>query len=135
VSDLSERPLPSLAEADTEPFWRACAEHSLTYQVNGSGDVVFYPRRHDVHTLGGAMETRGSAGRGTIYTYTVVRQHGHPFFRAHAPYVVAYVDLDEGFRILAEVATEPGTVHVGQRVEVTWEDHDEVAVPLFRPVG
>jgi uncharacterized OB-fold protein len=81
------------------------------------------------------METRGSAGRGTIYTYTVVRQHGHPFFRAHAPYVVAYVDLDEGFRILAEVATEPGTVHVGQRVEVTWEDHDEVAVPLFRPVG
>jgi hypothetical protein len=77
----------------------------------------------------------GSAGFGTVYTYTVVRQHGHPFFRARAPYVVAYVDLDEGFRMLAEVVGDPDTVQIGQRVAVDWEDHDEVSVPVFRAAG
>lgn len=126
------RPLPVLDEADTGPFWRACGEHRLTYQRRRStGEVVFYPRGHDDSDL----ETRESAGRGTVYTFTVVRQHGHPFFRAHAPYTVAYVELDEGFRMLTEVIAEPGTVRVGQRVALYWEDHDSTAVPVFRPAG
>jgi uncharacterized OB-fold protein len=124
------RPLPALDEADTGPFWRACGEHRLTYQRRtDTGEVVFYPRQ------GAGVETHESAGLGTIYTYTVVRQHGHPFFRAHAPYVVAYVDLDEGFRILSEVDTDPDGVRIGQRVLLAWEDHDGAAVPIFRPVS
>ena len=121
------RPLPVLTEADTAEFWRACGEHRLTYGTAPSGDVVFFPRR----TEGGQL--RESAGRGVVYTFTVVRRHGHPYFRLRAPYVVAYVDLDEGFRMLAEVDADPDTVHVGMRVEVGWEDHDETAVPVFRP--
>jgi uncharacterized protein len=35
--------------------------------------------------------------------------------------------------MLAEVDADPGVVHVGMRVEVGWEDHDETAVPVFRP--
>jgi uncharacterized OB-fold protein len=121
------RPLPSVTEADTGPYWRATAEHRLTYQEDGDGAVVFFPRRH-----AGGRE-RDSAGAGVIYTFTVVRQHGHPFFRAHAPYVVAMVDLDEGFRVLAEVAADPEEVHIGQRVVVGWEDHPDLAVPVFHP--
>jgi len=45
------------------------------------------------------------------------------------------VDLDEGFRMLAEVVEDPDTVHIGQRVAVDWEDHDEVSVPVFRVAG
>jgi hypothetical protein len=36
--------------------------------------------------------------------------------------------------MLAEVDAEPDAVHVGMRVEVGWEDHDETAIPVFRPV-
>jgi uncharacterized OB-fold protein len=122
------RPLPELTEPDTAGFWRACGEHRLTYGTGPDGEVVFFPRR----VAGG--EARESAGRGVVHTFTVVRQHGHPFFRAHAPYVVAYVDLDEGFRMLAEVDADPDAVRVGMRVEVGWEDHGETAVPVFRPV-
>jgi len=123
------RPLPVLTEPDTAEFWRACGEHRLTYTTDRDGGVVFYPRRTD----GG--QVRDSAGRGVVYTYTVVRRHGHPYFRSRAPYVVAYVDLDEGFRLLAEVDADPDAVHVGMRVEVGWEDHGETAVPVFRPAG
>jgi uncharacterized protein len=126
-TDAPARPLPSLAEPDTAPFWRACADHRLTYGTDEGGEIVFFPRRVE----GG--RTHESAGRGVIYTYTVVRRHGHPYFRTRTPYVVAYVDLDEGFRMLAEVAADPDEVHVGMRVEVGWEDHGETAVPVFRP--
>lgn len=137
------RPLPALHEPDTGPFWQACAQHRLTYQRRrDTGEVVFYPR---AAPDGAELETCESAGLGTVYTFTVVRQHGHPFFRAHTPYVVAYVDLDEGFRMLAEIDVDPGSgpgaVHIGQRVELGWEDHvaadgggpERVAVPVFRP--
>ncbi len=132
-SPAPARPLPSLDEPDTAAFWRATGEHRLTYQEGPDGRVVFFPRRH------GGGRVRDSAGAGVIYTFTVVRQHGHPFFRAHAPYVVALVDLDEGFRIMAEVDADPETVHIGQRVRVGWEDHhvgsDQLAVPVFTPAG
>jgi uncharacterized OB-fold protein len=127
MPDTPTRPLPVLTEADTAEFWRACGEHRLTYGTGPDGEVVFFPRR----TEGG--QVRESAGRGVVYTFTVVRRHGHPYFRLRAPYVVAYVDLDEGFRMLAEVDVDPDAAHVGMRVEVGWEDHDETAVPVFRP--
>jgi uncharacterized OB-fold protein len=127
------RPLPKFPEPDTEPFWQATRDHRLLYQVDaGTGEIVFFPRRA---TPGRELEWRESAGTGTIYTFTVIRQNGHPYFRGRTPYVVAFVDLDEGFRMLTEVVADPGTVHVGQRVAVDWEDHDEVSVPVFRVVG
>jgi hypothetical protein len=78
-----------------------------------------------------------SRGEGTIYTWSTVRQSYHPFFRARAPYAVAWIDLDEGFRMLSNVVgVEDPTrdLRIGQRVRVTWEDHDEVAIPLFEPI-
>ena len=133
TSPSAARPLPRFPEPDSEPFWRATRDHKLMYQVDAASDeVVFFPRRS---VPGRSFQWRESAGAGTIYTYTVIRQHGHPYFRARVPYIVAYVDLDEGFRMLAEVVADPETVHVGQRVAVDWEDHDEVAVPVFRVTG
>ena len=125
------RPLPRFPEPDTEPFWSATKEHRLLYQVNpATGEVVNFARRAvDVD-----REWAESAGQGTIYTFTVIRQHGQPYFRGRVPYVVAFVDLDEGVRLLTEIVADPETVHIGARVSVDWEDHDEVSVPVFRVV-
>ena len=52
------------------------------------------------------------------------------------PYAVAYVDLDEGPRVLTNVTgiDDPLTqVSVGQRVELAWEEHDELSIPLVKP--
>ncbi|MCL8209102.1 MAG: Zn-ribbon domain-containing OB-fold protein [Actinomycetia bacterium] len=131
----AERPLPRFPEPDTEPFWRATREHRLVYPVCRScGGVVFYPRRHCTHCGGDDLEWRTSAGLGTVYTFTVIRQHGHPWFKSRLPYVVAFVDLDEGFRLMTHVVgTDPEAVRVGQRVRLTWEDVGEVALPVFEP--
>ncbi len=110
------------------------AGHRLTYQVCAQcGQVVFHPRRHCTGCTRGEPEWRDSAGRGTVYTFTVIRQHRQPFFAGRIPYVVAMIDLDEGFRMLAEIEADPDTVHVNQRVTVAWEDHPGLSVPIFRP--
>ena len=134
MSQPPERPLPLFPEPDTEPFWKATAEHRLTYQVcRACGQVVFHPRRHCPGCTGGELEWRDSAGRGTVYTFTVIRRSGQPFFRDRIPYVVGLIDLDEGFRMMAEIAADPETVHIDQRVTVSWEDHPTLSVPIFQP--
>jgi len=134
MPEQPERPLPLFPEPDTAPFWAATAEHRLSYQVcRACGQVVFHPRRHCTCCTSGDLEWRDSAGAGTVYTFTVIRQNGHPFFRARIPYVIGFIDLDEGFRMLAEIAADPQALQVNQRVTVTWEDHADLSVPIFEP--
>ncbi|SNT58577.1 hypothetical protein SAMN05443665_105018 [Actinomadura meyerae] len=129
------RPLPLFPEPDTEPWWRATAEHRLLYQAGASGRPVFYPRLVEPGAIRPGVRWRESAGAGTVYSHTVLRQHGHPFFRARLPYVVGFIDLDEGFRMLAEIDADPEEIRIGMRVRVGWEDHDGLSVPVFVPAG
>jgi hypothetical protein len=65
-----------------------------------------------------------------------MRQHMAPFFRSILPYVVAFIDLAEGFRMMAGVITDDvDSVAVGQHVRLEWEDHEDCAIPMFRVVG
>ena len=67
-----------------------------------------------------------------------MRQNRHPAFKDLGAYAVAYVDLDEGFRIMTNitgVADPTKEISVGQRVKVKWEDQPggEVSLPMFAP--
>ena len=129
-------PLPRFPEPDTEAFWEATKEHELRYQVCGDCDgIVFYPRRHCTHCLGQNLSWKTSNGEGEVYTFSIVRQNYHPAFRERVPYVIAWVDLDEGFRMLTNIVgiDDVADVAVGQRVQVDWIDYDAVSLPAFRP--
>jgi uncharacterized OB-fold protein len=132
-----KRPLPNLKEHDTREFWQATKDGELKYQrCDACGTVVFYPRHHCTSCLSTALSWHTASGRGTVYTYSVVRKAEHPFFRTQVPYAVAWIDLDEGPRILSNIVgiDDPATdIEVGQRVMVEWEIHDDLAIPLFRP--
>jgi uncharacterized OB-fold protein len=131
------RTLPSMHELDTRPFWEATKQHELRYQVcNACGGVVFYTRQHCTHCMSFDLRWETSKGDGTVYSFTIVRQIGHPFFRERQPYVVALVDLDEGFRLLTHVMVPKeavDSVSIGQRVKLAWEDYDELSLPVFEP--
>ena len=130
------RPLPNLRDLDTQAFWQATKEKRLIYQqCADSGTVVFYPRRHCPGSLGSNLVWKESAGEGTVYTYSIVRQSYHPFFRSMVPYAVAWIDLDEGPRLVSNVVgvEDPSSVRIGMRVKVRWEEHEALCVPLFEP--
>jgi uncharacterized OB-fold protein len=133
------RPQPRFPEPDTQPFWEATKRHELTYQTcNKCNTVIFYPRHHC--TSCGSSETtwRVSQGMGTVYTFTVIMQSRHPAFAELGAYAVAYVDLDEGFRIMTNVfgIQDPTRdIHCGMRVKLRWEDQGagNIALPMFEP--
>jgi uncharacterized OB-fold protein len=137
---MANRPQPRFPEPDTQRFWEATREHRLTYPIcNDCAEVVFYPRRHCTRCGSNRLTWHDSQGLGTVYSYSVVRQNRHPSFRELGAYVVAYIDLDEGFRMLSNVvglADPVNDAKVGQRVHVAWEDQEggAVSLPMFTPV-
>lgn len=138
MSETLARVLPRFPEPDTEPFWEMARQHRLGYQVCvRCGGLVFYPRQHCTHCTSTELEWRQSSGRGIIYTYTVMRQHGHPAFAAMLPYVLAFVDIEEGFRLLTQIVdADPAEIRIGQRVQVQWLEQGSVMLPAFtRMVG
>ena len=132
------RPLPRTDEHDTRAFWAATKNKQLTYQQCSScNTVVFFPRRQCTGCTSGTLVEKVASGRGTVYTYSVVRQSYHPFFRKQVPYAVAWIDLEEGPRIqsnIVGVADPLKEVRCGLPVTVEWEEHEGLCIPLFRPM-
>ncbi len=133
-----KRPLPRADEPDTRAFWAATKDKEFRYQQCRDCDqIVFYPRRHCTGCTSGNLEWKVASGKGTVYTYSVVRQSYHPFFRNLVPYAVAWVDLEEGPRVLTNIVgvKDPlADVSIGQAVQLEWEEYEELSIPLFRPV-
>jgi uncharacterized OB-fold protein len=131
-----KKPLPRVDE-ENRWFWEACARHELYLQKCAAcGTVRYYPRALCTQCLSAKTTYVRASGRGTIYTYTVTHQNQAPGFRDELPYVMAYVQLDEGPRVLSNVVHTPvDQVSIGLRVEVVFEDVDEeMAIPKFQRV-
>jgi hypothetical protein len=134
------RVLPRFPEPDTQPFWDATRQHELRYQVcNACGNIVFYPRRHCTSCTSLDLRWEVSKGEGTVYTYSVIRRSQHPSFMDLVPYVISWVDVDEGFRMMTHIVgvdpDDPGSgLQIGARVAVEWLDRETVSLPAFRLV-
>ncbi|HJO81685.1 MAG: OB-fold domain-containing protein [SAR202 cluster bacterium] len=133
------RPQPHFPEQDTQPFWDATKRHELTYQTcDDCSNVIFFPSRHCTKCGGDNTTWNVSRGEGEVYTFSVVMQSRHPAFKDLGAYAVAYVDLDEGFRIMTNivgVGNPIEEIQCGMRVKLVWEDQgdDQVALPMFEP--
>ncbi|MFT4796715.1 MAG: putative OB-fold protein [Candidatus Azotimanducaceae bacterium] len=135
VKKVATRPLPIAEEFDTKEFWAGTKDKEFRYQQCADCDtVIFYPRRHCTGCTSGNLEWKVASGNATVYSYSVVRQSYHPFFRNLVPYVVAWIDLDEGPRILSNVMNVAAEdVEIGMKLKLEWEEHESLNIPLFSP--
>ncbi|MBI1818590.1 MAG: Zn-ribbon domain-containing OB-fold protein [Deltaproteobacteria bacterium] len=130
------KPLPRIDE-ESKGFWEACQRHELRVQkCHDCGAFRYYPRALCPHCLSDRTEWVLSSGRGTVYTFTVTHQNQAPGFRDALPYVMAYVELDEGVRMLTNIVDcDPAQVKIGMPVQVIFEDvTPEVTIPKFKPL-
>ncbi len=121
---------------ETKPFWDATLQGTLLLRrCNSCGFVIWYPR--DLCPECGSLDTEWfeGSGRGTIYTFTVTRR-GQGRWREAAPYVLAYVELDEGPRVMTNIVDcDVDALSIGLAVEVTFDDTGEgAALYRFRPL-
>ncbi len=127
----------NLPEVDSERWWDGVRDSELLYQsCLDCGASVFYPRARCQYCFSDRLDWRQSAGRGAVYAVTTV--HRAPkAFASRAPYVVALVDLSEGFRMMTNIVDcRPQDVRVGMAVELTFQpDQDGRLLPYFHPLA
>lgn len=124
-------PRPSLRSV---PYWDACRRRELRYQrclacsYRGLGAFSVCAQCH-------AREPswEPSAGKGSLYSWTVVWRPPDPSFRV--PYAPAVVRLDEGFWMLsAVIGCEPDVLCEGLRLVVEFHAaSDDITLPYFAP--
>ena len=132
----SKKPLPRPDE-ESKWFWEACRRHELfAERCRSCGMLRFYPRALCPGCLSSDTIYERLSGRGRVHTFTVTWQNQAPGFREELPYVMAYVELNEGPRILTNiVGCPPEEIRIGMPVEVEFEDATpEIGLPRFRPV-
>ena len=130
------RPVP--APDDVSRFyWEAAADHRLVLQrCRACHKMQYPPEICCVHCQAEEFDAAETAGRGVIYSYSVVDRPLHAGFVDALPYVVALVELDDqpGLRILTNLVDVPAQAQLrcGLPVEVTFEERGSVTLPQFR---
>lgn len=133
------KPLP-VPDAETQPFWDACAAHELLAQrCTHCGKFRWPPAALCSHCRSWDSEWAKLDGTGEVYSYVVVHHSVVPAFAAEMPYVVAQVVLDGtdgAVRMTTNiVGCPPDKVSVGMRVAVAFEDvTPQISLAKFRPV-
>jgi hypothetical protein len=118
-------------------YWDAVARRELhLLKCRGCGHFVHYPRPTCPRCQSDDLEPEKISGRGTLYSYTVVMQAGHPFFVDKVPYVIGVIEIDEepGVRMPGGIDADESDLRCGIPMEVVFKEVTETLVlPYFRP--
>lgn len=128
------RKLP-LLNADTAPFWQGGA-NGLLNMCHCAGCQRFFhpPAPICPQCLSSKVGPRAVSGKGIVVSFTVNHQAWTPTLPV--PYVVAIVELVEqpGLRFVSNiVGIAPDEVRIDMPVKVTFEQVEDVWIPLFEP--
>ena len=136
MSPATALPAPAPVKLpETEEFWAATAQGKLLLRrCDDCGTVIWYPRPYCPACASLSTSWFEASGRGSVYTYTVVHRSVVEGYREAVPYVLAYVELDEGPRVMTNIVDcPPEEVAVGMAVRVVFEDTgDGSALYRFR---
>jgi uncharacterized OB-fold protein len=131
--------LPTAApkiDPEVLPYWQAAARGDLVLPRCATCDRLFwYPRGACPRCMSHDITWEASPGRGVVYSFSVVRRAAKAWGDA-TPYVLAYVTLDEGITLVANlVDCDPADIEVGLPVAALFEraDDGETGVLRFAP--
>lgn len=130
------KPLPVVSDFN-RPFWEGARAHEFCLQHCNSCDKVWAPNGPVCpHCFSQDYKWEKMSGTGKIASWVVFHKLYHPGFAKDLPYNVAFVELKEGPRIIANiVSVKNEDLKIGMPVEVVFEDiNDEISIPKFRPM-
>jgi uncharacterized OB-fold protein len=121
---------PPVVTAEGKAFFDAARQGRFLIPVcTACNRAHWYPRAICPFCASDKVEWREASGKGTIYTFSVMR-------RVKEPYVIAHVTLAERPTMLTNIVDcDADTVRIGQPVTVVFQETEGGApVPMFKPV-
>ncbi|MGH2793640.1 MAG: Zn-ribbon domain-containing OB-fold protein [Actinomycetota bacterium] len=140
LTELVAGAVPIVVE-ETRGYWEGTLNEELRVQTcNACGNKQMPWGPCCTRCLSQDLASMVASGRGTVFSFTIVRQAIHTTFSAQVPYVVADVELEEGPIMTSNVTDRPvEDVRIGMPVEL-WFDaeqedafHTKLRLPKFRP--
>jgi uncharacterized protein len=128
-------PLPK-PNATTKTYWDACAEGELRYQkCESCGTVQLIARSLCEHCQSQQLQWQTSQRLGTVLSFTTVYRAPLPVFKAQVPYAIVIVDMDEGFRVMANATPQvQSALAIGAKVRVGFTSEHGMAMPIVEAV-
>jgi len=138
VSPEAGFPIP-VADADTQPFWDACARGELLIQRCGSCHKWLWQPRPICSSCQtpDPVWTRVT-GDGVVASWMVMRPPTLPAYAGMVPFVLLLVELEQGVRLIGYLVDDTGRVvqtdgtaekvRIGARVALRF--HDQAGTPL-----
>jgi uncharacterized protein len=126
---MARKITPPAVNPETKPFWDAAREgRFLVPFCAACGKAHWYPRAICPFCASDKIEWRQASGRGTIYTFSVMR-------RVAEPYAIAHVMLAEGPTMLTNIVDcDFDKLCIGQAVAVVFKESENgQPVPMFAP--
>ena len=120
---------PPVVTAEGKAFFDAARQGRFMIPVcTACNRAHWYPRAICPYCAGDKVEWHEASGKGTIYTFSVMR-------RVKEPYIIAHVTLAEGPTMLTNIVDcDTETVRIGQPVTVVFQETDNgPPVPMFKP--
>lgn len=130
------RTLPMI-DKDNHAFWTWGERGVLAIHRCGDCDRLVHPPVPFCPECEGVnVAPYGVSGRGRVTTFAINHKQWVPGLAV--PYVLALVELEEqpDVRVVANITDcAPEEVTFGMPVEVWFEPHEELWIPMFRPAG
>jgi hypothetical protein len=129
-----DAPLPQ-PTLDNLEFYEAARRGELRFQKCSScARYRHYPRPVCPYCLSREGSWELSSGRGTVYTWTIVRGPTLPAFQHKLPYNVVDVRMEEGVHFVSEVIDcAPEDIRAGMPVVATFVPvSDDITLVKFR---
>lgn len=127
------RVLPEL-DGPTGFFWTSGADGRLRLlRCEQCSHLIHPPAPYCPACRGRAASPAVVSGNATLYSFTVNHQ---PWDGSPEPYVIGIVEIEEqaDVRLTTNIVdVDPDELWIGMPLEVLFEDHDPVHLPLFRP--
>lgn len=131
-------PAPApIVSPETQPFWDGTAQGKLLLpKCQNCGSINWYPKVFCPECGKFGVDWIEAAGTGTVYTFAITRRGAGNYAQA-GPYVLAYVELDEGPRIMTNIVdADLEKLAVGDKVTVVFHDTGQgTALPRFKPAS
>ena len=135
MSKPSKRPLPMLTDSNRF-FWTSGADGRLRFlRCTACRNYIHPPVPVCDKCLSLQQEVVVVSGRATLAAVTVNHQMWIPTIEP--PYVIGIALKEEelGVRLtIYIVGGDVGDVHIGMPLQVDFEEHDDVFLPVFRPM-
>jgi uncharacterized protein len=130
-----KKPVPE-TQPWSEKFWEGTKNGKFLIQIcKDCKSHIFYPRKFCPECWSGNLDWIEASGKAKIFTFSTAYSMVEPKFMDELPYTIAYVDLEEGIRMMTRIVEcDPKDIKFDMEVEVVFHEREGFFLPYFRPV-